>query len=41
VRQTSTLLAIRHAYELLKGDLCPTCPRRGPNVAEQPLHYHI
>src|SRR5262249_21629031 len=25
VRQTSTLLAIRHAYGMVK-DLCPTCP---------------
>jgi hypothetical protein len=25
---SSTLDAVRHAYELLGGDLCPTCPRR-------------
>lgn len=25
---SSTLDAVRHAYELLAGDVCPTCPRR-------------
>jgi SulP family sulfate permease len=41
VRQTSTLLAIRHAYELIGRDTCPTCPRRGGRAAEAELHYHI
>lgn len=40
VRQTSTLLAIRHAYELID-DLCPTCPRRDRLVREQALYYEI
>jgi SulP family sulfate permease len=33
VRLTSTLLAIRHAYELIP-DRCPTCPRRNARRAE-------
>jgi SulP family sulfate permease len=41
VRQTSTLLALRHAYELLAGDTCPTCPRRGGRAANSALHYEI
>ena len=41
VRQTSTLLAIRHAYELIGSHTCPTCPRRGGRAAETELHYHI
>ena len=41
VRQTSTLLAIRHAYELIGSDTCATCPRRGGRAAETELHYHI
>jgi SulP family sulfate permease len=40
VRQTSTMLAIRHAYELVP-DLCPTCPRREAGIAEGALHYEI
>ncbi len=27
--ESSTLDAVRHAYELLKGDVCADCPRRG------------
>lgn len=38
VRQTSTLLAIRHAYELVT-DPCPTCPRRDAAVREAALYY--
>jgi sulfate permease, SulP family len=38
VRQTSTLLAIRHAYGLVT-DPCPTCPRREPDVRERDLYY--
>jgi hypothetical protein len=40
VRQTSTALAIRHAYELIP-DPCPTCPRRSRLGQEQELHYDI
>ena len=36
VRRTSTLLAVRHAYELLGSDLCPECPRR----SEAPELYY-
>ena len=40
VRQTSTVLAIRHAYEHIT-DLCPTCPRRlGPPVTRA-MYYEI
>ncbi len=38
VRQTSTVLAVRHAYDLVT-DLCPTCPRR--DGISQPLFYEI
>ena len=41
VRQTSTLLAIRHAYELVGDETCPTCPRRGGRASDADLHYHI
>ncbi len=40
VRLTSTLLAIRHAYELIP-DRCPTCPRRNAAVDERSLYYSI
>ena len=40
VRLTSTLLAIRHAYELIP-DRCPTCPRRAVTVDERGLYYSI
>lgn len=40
VRQTSTVLAIRHAYDHLT-DLCPTCPRRlGPPLTRA-MYYEI
>jgi hypothetical protein len=40
VRQTSTVLAIRHAYDHIT-DLCPTCPRRlGPPLARA-MYYEI
>lgn len=38
VRQTSTLLAIRHAYTLIT-DRCPSCPRR--NAPEKDLYFVI
>lgn len=41
VRQTSTLLAIRHAYELIGPDTCPTCPRRNGRASSSALHYEI
>jgi SulP family sulfate permease len=42
VRLTSTLLAIRHAYELIPvADRCPTCPRRDVAVHERDLYYSI
>jgi SulP family sulfate permease len=41
VRQTSTLLALRHAYELIGSDTCPTCPRRDGRAAGAALHYEI
>lgn len=37
---SSTLDAVRHAYELLGTDLCATCPRRDESVRE-PLYYMI
>jgi SulP family sulfate permease len=40
VRQTSTLLAIRHAYSLIS-DTCPGCPRRNPAVRGRALSYEI
>ncbi len=39
-RQTSTLLAIRHAYDLLT-EPCATCQRRQPAVRERALYYQI
>ncbi|MFI5316901.1 MAG: SulP family inorganic anion transporter [Myxococcota bacterium] len=33
VRLTSTMLAVRHAYELIGGDLCAICPRRAGGAA--------
>jgi SulP family sulfate permease len=39
---SSTLDAVRHAYDLLQGDVCATCPRRaeaGPG--QEPLYYMI
>ena len=36
VKQTSTVLAIRYAYELLT-DFCPTCPRRDNDRAARVL----
>jgi len=40
VRQTSTLLAIQHAYTLI-GEPCPHCPRRDPSARERALSYEI
>jgi SulP family sulfate permease len=40
VRQTSTVLAIRHAYDHVT-DLCPTCPRRTGPPLPRALYYEI
>jgi hypothetical protein len=40
VRQTSTLLAIRHAYSRIT-DLCPSCPRRDPVLREKAMYFVI
>ena len=40
VRQTSTMLAIRHAYKLISGP-CPTCPRRDAASREWDLYYEV
>ncbi len=40
VRQTSTMLAIQRAYELIP-ELCPICPRRQHPAGEQMLSYVI
>jgi SulP family sulfate permease len=37
---SSTLAAVRHAYDLLAGDLCTFCPRR-TQPPEEPLYYMI
>jgi sulfate permease, SulP family len=37
---SSTLEAVRHAYELLKDDFCETCPRRG-EMGKEVLYYMI
>jgi SulP family sulfate permease len=41
VRQTSTMLAIRRAYELIGNDTCAVCPRRGSQSRELALQYEI
>jgi SulP family sulfate permease len=40
VRQTSTLLAIRHAYELIS-ERCPHCPHQGTGARGRVLSYEI
>jgi hypothetical protein len=37
---TSTILAIRHAYQLI-GDPCATCPRRDPGDGNPSLRYIV
>jgi SulP family sulfate permease len=37
---SSTVDAVRHAYELINGDLCETCPRRG-EMGREVLYYMI
>ena len=41
VRLTSTMLAVRRAYELVGHDTCPICPRRGGRGAREPIAYEI
>jgi SulP family sulfate permease len=38
---SSTLEAVRHAYDLLGQDLCPTCPRRQLPSDSEPWYYMI
>jgi len=40
VRQTSTLLAIRHAYQILTSR-CDHCPRRHGGLGDQKLYFHV
>ena len=40
VRQTSTALAIRHAYTLIP-ERCAICPARGTRETDRDLHYVI
>jgi SulP family sulfate permease len=38
---SSTLDAVRHAYTLLAGDLCPTCPRRDDTSRAKESWYYM
>jgi SulP family sulfate permease len=38
---SSTMEAVRHAYDLLGGDLCPTCPRREEPDNREGWYYMI
>jgi SulP family sulfate permease len=39
---SSTLDAVRYAYTLVGGDICPTCPRREEQTGgKEPLYYMI
>ena len=38
---SSTLQAVRRAYELLGDDLCPTCPRRGESPSDKADWYYM
>ncbi len=38
---SSTLKAVRRAYEILGNDLCPTCPRRQEKPAEKDDGYYM
>jgi SulP family sulfate permease len=39
--ESSTLDAVRHAYELLGADVCATCPRRGEAQGKETWYYMI
>ncbi len=39
---SSTLDAMRHAYQILNGDVCAACPRRGKGIDPlEPLHHTL
>ena len=38
---SSTLEAVRHAYDVLGDDLCPTCPRRDEANNREGWYYMI
>jgi SulP family sulfate permease len=38
---SSTLEAVRHAYDLLGNDVCPTCPRRDDAASREGWYYMI
>lgn len=38
---SSTIDAVRHAYDLLAGDFCSNCPRRGEKATQETLYYMI
>jgi SulP family sulfate permease len=38
---SSTLEAVRRAYDLLEGDVCPTCPRRDEAAPREGWYYMI
>lgn len=40
VRETSTMLAIKHAYELI-GETCVDCPRKEMSARERPFYYTV
>ncbi|HYT93749.1 MAG TPA: SulP family inorganic anion transporter [Gemmataceae bacterium] len=39
--ESSTLDAVRHAYDLLAGDVCATCPRRGEASQSKEILYYM
>lgn len=41
VRQTSTLLAIQHAHELIGENRCAACPHGSPGARAEGLYYEI
>jgi len=41
VGSSSTLDAVRYAYELLNGDVCATCPRRGESGPGKDVLYYM
>jgi SulP family sulfate permease len=41
VGSSSTVDAVRHAYDLLDGDLCQTCPRRGEAAQSKEVLYYM
>jgi hypothetical protein len=39
--ESSTLDAVRYAYDLLDGDVCATCPRRGEAGQGKEILYYM